>query len=44
MLALAARLPIAEIARLFGASAGRIWQALNAHVEAARAKESLGLS
>lgn len=40
VLALAKKLPIAEIARLFGVSAGRIWQALNVHVEAARAKES----
>lgn len=40
MLALAKKLPVAEIAVLFGVSAGRIWQAQNVHVEAARAKES----
>jgi len=40
VLALAKKLPIAEIAKLFGVSAGRIWQALNVHVEAARAQES----
>lgn len=40
VLALAKKLPIAEIAKLFGVSAGRIWQALNVQVEAARAQES----
>lgn len=40
VLALAKKLPVAEIAKLFGVSAGRIWQTLNVHVEAARAKES----
>lgn len=40
ILTLAKKLPIAEIAKLLDVSAGRIWQTLNVHVEAARAKES----
>lgn len=40
VLTLAKKLPVAAIAALFGVSAGRIWQTLDVHVEAARAKES----
>ena len=40
VVALAKKLPVAEIAALFGVSAGRIWQALKVHVEAARGQQS----
>lgn len=40
VLTLAKKLPVSEIAALFGVSAGRIWKALDTHVAAARAKES----
>jgi transposase len=38
VLTLAKKLPVSAIAQLFGVSENRIWRAINAHVEAARAQ------
>jgi hypothetical protein len=40
VLALAKKLPVAAIAQLFGVSEGRIWRAINVHVEVARERSS----
>ena len=40
VLTLAKKLPVAAIAQLLGVSEGRIWRAINVHVEAARERSS----